>query len=180
MTGEVLGLPGEILGERYQVLRQLGKKAGRQTLLARDQETQQLVVVKLLTFGNEFSWEDLRLFERETETLKTLKHPAIPCYLDSFEWDTPDSKGFALVQNYIQAQSLEEYLSAGRVFSENEVKQLANALLEILTYLHSQSHPLFIEISSPVIFCLSERSIYRKINSLRLRLLIQMRPPSYT
>lgn len=110
----------------------MGKQAGRQTLLARDKDTQALVVVKLLTFSNDFEWDDLKLFEREAETLKSLSHPAIPRYLDYFELNTPAGKGFALVQSYIEAKSLEEYLSAGRTFSEAELNWLAHELSDWL------------------------------------------------
>ncbi len=149
---------GEILCDRYQIERQLGKQAGRQTLLARDKNTQALVVIKLLTFSNDFEWDDLKLFERETETLKTLSHPAIPRYLDAFELNTPAGKGFALVQSYIEAKSLQEYLSAGRTFTAAEVKQLAKALLEILTYLHSQNPPVIHRDIKPSNILLANRS----------------------
>ncbi|MCU0565418.1 MAG: hypothetical protein MUF49_02335 [Oculatellaceae cyanobacterium Prado106] len=62
----------------YQIQRQLGKKAGRRTLLAFDPETQQSVVIKLLLFSPGFEWDDLKLFEREAETLRSLSHPSIP------------------------------------------------------------------------------------------------------
>ncbi len=42
-----------ILRDRYQLDRQLGKNAGRQTWLARDLEQDEPVVVKLLTFGGD-------------------------------------------------------------------------------------------------------------------------------
>ncbi|RUT01373.1 hypothetical protein DSM106972_069240 [Dulcicalothrix desertica PCC 7102] len=71
-------MKGEILGERYQVEQLLGKKAGRRTLLALDLQSNQPVVIKLLNFSNDFEWDDLKLFEREAETLKSLNHPAIP------------------------------------------------------------------------------------------------------
>jgi eukaryotic-like serine/threonine-protein kinase len=151
-------MAGEILGDRYLIERQLGKQAGRQTLLARDKDTQALVVIKLLTFSNDFEWDDLKLFEREAETLKSLSHPAIPRYLDYFELDTPAGKGFALVQSYIEAKSLEEYLSAGRTFSETDIKQLAKALLEILTYLHSQKPPVIHRDIKPHNILLANRS----------------------
>lgn len=67
------------------------------------------MVIKLVLFGPDFDWADLKLFEREAETLKSLEHLAIPKYLDSVEVDTPLGKGFALVQTYIEAQSLEAW-----------------------------------------------------------------------
>lgn len=56
MSGQNIGdLSGEILVNRYKCDRRLGKQAGRQTLLARDLETQQQVVVKLLSFSSDFN-----------------------------------------------------------------------------------------------------------------------------
>jgi serine/threonine protein kinase len=159
MSGQNIGdLSKEILADRYQCDRRLGKQAGRQTLLARDLKTQQQVVVKLLSFSSDFNWEDLKLFEREVETLKSLSHPAIPRYLDSFEIDTPNRKGFALVQTYIEAKSLQEYLSDGRTFSESEVKQLATALLDILAYLHQRQPPVIHRDIKPSNILLKNRS----------------------
>ncbi|MEG4405308.1 serine/threonine-protein kinase [Microcoleus sp. MON2_D5] len=159
MSGQNIGdLSKEILADRYQCDRRLGKQAGRQTLLARDLKTQQQVVVKLLSFSSDFNWEDLKLFEREVETLKSLSHVAIPRYLDSFEIDTPNRKGFALVQSYIEAKSLQEYLSDGRTFSESEVKQLATALLDILGYLHQRQPPVIHRDIKPSNILLKNRS----------------------
>ena len=136
-------MTGKRLAERYEVQRQLGKQTGRQTLLARDLQTQELVVIKQLFLGGDFEWQDLKLFEREAETLKSLSYPAIPRYLDYLEIDEPDSKGFALVQTYVDGKTLEEHLRSGRTFSESDVKELAKSLLEILIYLHEQE-PLVI------------------------------------
>jgi eukaryotic-like serine/threonine-protein kinase len=142
MTGrELVEAHPQVLHGRYEIQQRLGKKAGRQTLLARDIKTQQLVIIKLLTFGNSL-WEDFKLFEREIETLKSLSHPAIPSYLDSFEIEMRSSKGFAMVQSYIPAKSLEEEIAEGRTFSEAEIKQLAKSLLEILIYLHGFHPPV--------------------------------------
>ena len=132
----------KILHDRYDIQRQLRKYAGRQTLLARDLTTQELVIIKLLTFGSDFEWQDLKLFAREAEILQELSHPAIPRYLDYFELNLPELKGFALVQTYIPARSLSEHLQAGRTFSEVEVQQIAKALLEVLIYLHERLPPV--------------------------------------
>jgi serine/threonine protein kinase len=61
-------------------------------LLARDLQTEELVAIKILSFGADFQWDDLKLFEREAETLQSLSHPAIPRYLDHFEFQTPKTK----------------------------------------------------------------------------------------
>jgi serine/threonine protein kinase len=151
-------MTGKILAERYEVQRQLGKQTGRQTLLARDLQTQKLVVLKQLFLGSDFEWQDLKLFEREAETLKTLSHPAIPRYLDYLEIDEPDSKGFALVQTYVEGKTLEKHLTAGRTFSESEVKELAKSLLAILMYLHEQNQPVIHRDIKPSNILLHSRS----------------------
>lgn len=150
--------PTELFCERYQIQRQLGKKAGRRTLLARDIQTQEFVVLKLLTFGSDFEWETLKLFEREAKTLRNLSHSAIPRYLDYFELDLPEHKGFALVQSYIDAPSVEEALKAGRIFNEAELQQLATALLDVLIYLHGQQPPVIHRDLKPSNILLTNRS----------------------
>lgn len=160
MIGEILG---DVRGQdathlRYEVQQLLGKKAGRRTLIARDLNTQELVIIKLLSFGNDFEWDDLKLFEREAETLKSLSHPLIPRYLDYFEVNSPIIKGFALVQTYIPAKTLEQYFQTGRTFTEAEVKQIAKALLEILIYLHGLYPPVIHRDIKPSNILLGERS----------------------
>ncbi len=148
----------EILAERYQIQEQLGKKAGRRTLLARDTFTQEMVIVKLLSFGSDFEWNDLKLFEREAQILKTLSHSSIPRYLDYFEVNNlPHTKGFALVQTYIPASTLEQ-IHLGRTFSETEIKQIATSILEILIYLHGLNPPVIHRDIKPSNILLGDRS----------------------
>ncbi|MBD2302407.1 serine/threonine-protein kinase [Nostoc sp. FACHB-190] len=148
----------QILGGRYEIQQQLGKKAGRRTFVARDLTTQELVIIKLLSFNSDFEWDDLKLFEREAETLKSLSHPAIPRYLDYFEVNSPTIKGFALVQTYIPSQTLEQCLQSGRSFTEVEVKQIATAVLEILIYLHGLNPPVIHRDLKPSNILLGDRS----------------------
>lgn len=128
--------PQEIIHQRYQLERQLGSNAGRETWLAQDlQADGEMVVVKLLTIGGNVQWEDLKLFEREAKILQQLNHEHIPKYRDYFSIDDR-YLWFGLVQEYIQGQSLRDYLTQGYRFSAAQVKQMAIAILEILIYLH--------------------------------------------
>jgi serine/threonine protein kinase len=148
----------QVLKKRYAIQKQLGQNAGRRTLLARDLKTQELVAIKLLTFCVDFQWDDLKLFEREAQTLQSLSHPAIPRYLDSFKFQTSKTKGFALVQSYISAKSLAQWVQSGRTFNQAEIKQLAQALLEILMYLHAQNPPVIHRDIKPSNILLTNRS----------------------
>ena len=132
----------EIIGDRYQIKSQLSHKAGRKTLLALDLATNQQVTIEILQFDNLFEWDDLKLFEREAKTLKNINHSATPKYLDYFEIDNEEIRGFALVQTYIDAPSLEIAIRQGRKFTEAELIELAQKLLAILKYLHSFNPPV--------------------------------------
>ncbi|MEM1169722.1 MAG: hypothetical protein AAGJ08_11755 [Cyanobacteria bacterium P01_H01_bin.35] len=59
----------------------------------------------------------MKLFEQETEVLKFIEHPAIPQYLDYFDVEIDLRKGFALVQTYIEAKSLFDWIQSARSFS---------------------------------------------------------------
>jgi len=148
----------QVLYERYQIQSLLGRKTGRRTFLARDLQTQSTVVIKLLLFGPDFTWDDLKLFQREAEILSQLDHAALPQYLDSFEVDTELGKGFALVQSYIEARSLQDWIQSGRHFNETELKVIAESLLGILDYLHRQQPPVIHRDIKPSNILLGDRS----------------------
>lgn len=154
-------LIGHALHNRYHVQRLLSRQVGRRTFLATDLETQSPVVVKVLLFGPDFTWDDLKLFEREAETLKSIDHPAIPRYLDSFDLSTDLGQGFALVQSYIDAVSLEVAAQAGRRFSEAELVDIAKQLLTILVYLHEHAPAVIHRDIKPSNVLLSNRSGHR-------------------
>jgi serine/threonine protein kinase len=137
----------QVLGKRYQLRRQLGNNAGRQTWLATDIKTSPAkpVIVKLLAFSPQMQWEEFKLFEREAQVLKNLNHPRIPKYRDYFSLDRDMGKGlcwFALVQDYIPGKSLQQLLDQGQHFTEEQVRSLATQVLEILTYLHGLNPPV--------------------------------------
>jgi serine/threonine protein kinase len=121
--------PWSANGNRYQIREQLSQKAGRRTFLALDLQSQDLVIIKILRFDVDFQWDDLKLFEREAATLKHLDRPEIPKYLDYFNVDEVGTRGFALVQTYINAPSLETVIKQGQKFSEAEAIELAERLL---------------------------------------------------
>ncbi|NJL41889.1 MAG: serine/threonine protein kinase [Leptolyngbyaceae cyanobacterium SM1_4_3] len=148
----------QVLHNRYCIQSLLSRKAGRKTFLARDFQTGRLVILKLLLFSPDFTWDDLKLFEREAEVLRTLDHSAIPKYLDFFEPNIELGKGFALVQNYINAQSLQMWIQSGRSFSEAELKWIAERLLDILHYLHSRQPPVIHRDIKPSNILLGDRS----------------------
>ncbi len=137
----------QILQGRYQLQRQLGRNAGRQTWLAADINTSPVesVIVKLLAFSPQMQWEDFKLFEREAQVLKNLNHPRIPRYRDYFALDKQIGNGlcwFALIQDYIPGSSLQQLIEEGERFSEAQVRQIATEVLNILIDLHELNPPV--------------------------------------
>jgi len=162
MERQIMQITAQLLNDRYELQDALGKGlGGNRTYRALDRHTGQTVVIKLLQFGPGFEWEQLKLFEREAQILQTLDHPNIPRYLDSFDINHQDYKGFALVQTYIEALSLEEQLTHGRAFSIEEVKQVAEQLLTILTCLHQHSPPIIHRDLKPSNILLGDRTAHR-------------------
>lgn len=129
--------PEQILHERYQLKQRLGKNAGRQTWLAEDigVSPPESVIVKLLAFGGEVQWDDLKLFEREAQVLKQLNHPRIPKYRDYFHIDD-QLLWFGLVHEYIPGSSLKELLTQGKRFTQKQIRKIAADVLKILKFLH--------------------------------------------
>lgn len=131
---------GETLYDRYQLKEKLGHGAGRQTWLVSDlSANSEPVILKLLAFGEQSQWDDLKLFERESQILRQLDHPRIPKCRDSFSIDDR-ILWFGLVQDYIPGTSLKQLIQDGKRFSETEVRKIAIEVLTILHDLHSL-HP---------------------------------------
>lgn len=136
-------MPGQIIGDRYRIKQQLGKKLGRWTMLAEDLQTETQVILKLLFMDEDTTSDELKLFKREIETLQTLSHPATPKYLEYFEIDLPrDGKALALIQSHIDGTPLQALLDQGQPLSLAAAKRVARSVLEILCYLHDLNPPI--------------------------------------
>ena len=133
----------QVINDRYQLIEKLGRNAGRQTWLAIDLNSaeKEKVVVKLLAFGGDVQWEDLKLFEREAQILKQLNHSRIPKYKDYFSIDDR-TLWFGLVQQYIPGSSFKQLLDRGKRFTEADIEHIAREILLILLYLHGLNPPL--------------------------------------
>lgn len=155
--------PEQVLQNRYQLKQKLGDNAARQTWLAIDLEISDVethVVIKLLCFGGQIQWENLKLFEREAQVLKQLNHPQIPKYRDYFCIDDR-FLWFGLVENYIPGSSFKDLLNQGKKFTEQQVRKIAVNLLNILVYLHELNPPvLHRDIKPSNLICGESEQIY--------------------
>jgi serine/threonine protein kinase len=134
---------GQILGDRYEVDYQLGKKSGRWTLKAHHLDTQAEVILKVLFLDDHLDATDLRLFKREIDTLKLLSHPDTPRYVDYFEMAMPqDGSALVLVQTFVEGKSLAVYLAEDRCLSQGEAIAIATRVLAVLRELHTGTPPI--------------------------------------
>jgi serine/threonine protein kinase len=135
--GLAMNSPPDFPSRPYRVLRELGhnQAAGRVTYLANQIDTPSLVVIKeirLARGGN--PWIDAKRISREIQILKSLQHPNIPRYIDSFEF----RNSFYLVQEYKDAANLTERYS----FRPEDIKAVAVLLLNTLAYLQGHIPPV--------------------------------------
>lgn len=137
-----LHIPGETIGDRYQVITTLGEGGMGTTYAAVDLINSQQVALKVVSLRQASDWKVLELFEREAKVLASLNHDFIPQYLDYFELETEDDKRFYLVQELVTGKSLATLVVKGWHATEKEVKNIALQLLDILIYLHSLTPPV--------------------------------------
>ena len=130
---------GKLLDHRYQVIRVLAMGGFGQTYIAQDTRRpgNPLCVVKHLKPGTDPRVFDTakRLFNSEAETLEKLgNHDQIPRLLAYFD----ENQEFYLVQEYIEGHTLAEELISSKRWSESQVIQLLQEVLEILEFVHRQ------------------------------------------
>jgi serine/threonine protein kinase len=87
-------------------------------------------------------WKMLELFEREARVLSQLDHPAIPRYLDYFQIDRDRDRDFYIVQQLVEGKSLAQAIADGWHGSEEDIKQIAEQVLDVLIYLHELKPPV--------------------------------------
>jgi serine/threonine protein kinase, bacterial len=138
--------PGEILGDRYQILRNIGRSDLGQTYLVNDlqQNGKQFVIKEFIPQIK--SLEQLQqaqiLFEKEATPYHQLDHPQIPSLPETFLITNQDQGNLFLVQNYIEGYSYLQLLkirqSRGKSLNEREVTHLLVNILPVLDYIHHE------------------------------------------
>ncbi|MFB2768337.1 serine/threonine protein kinase [Pelatocladus sp. BLCC-F211] len=139
---EILHQAGEIINQRYRILRKLGQGGVGITYAAVDLQSGEQVALKVLSLRHMSDWKKMELFEREAKILSQLNHPAIPRYLDYFQADTNSDHSFYIAQQLAPGTSLAMLVENGWRPHEGEVRQIAAQILEILIYLHSLTPPV--------------------------------------
>jgi len=140
---EELHQPGDIIAERYRIIDTLGQGGNGITYKAEDLKSSEQVALKALSLHHMSDWKQMELFDREAQTLASLNHPGIPKYLDYFQVDTPEDRGFYIVQQLVVGKSFAELVKNGWRSNEAEVQKIARQVLNILIYLQKLTPPVF-------------------------------------
>jgi serine/threonine protein kinase, bacterial len=131
---------GKLLDYRYKVIRVLATGGFGETYIAEDTKRpgNPICVVKHLkpvSRDSKIFDTAKRLFQSEAETLERLgNHDQIPRLLAYFD----DSLEFYLVQEFIEGHTLSEELVSGETWTEAQVIQLLDEILNILEFVHQQ------------------------------------------
>jgi outer membrane protein assembly factor BamB/tRNA A-37 threonylcarbamoyl transferase component Bud32 len=140
-SGENTLQPGSVLQGRYRITGVIGVGGMGSVYQARDMRfpnvTRYVAVKEMLNLSTDQSLREmtLRNFERESDMLASLSHPAVPEIYDYF----PSKTRAYLVMEYINGRDLEAVINAATDFIPVEtVLKWALDLCDVLGYLHQQ------------------------------------------
>jgi tRNA A-37 threonylcarbamoyl transferase component Bud32 len=144
---------------KYQIVRQLGGGGFGLTYLAEDSALQRQVVIKTpnRVFQQDQEYQKfINRFQREGQVLAKISHPSVVRVLEYFE-----EQGMpCLVMDYVQGETLNEYIRRQGPLTQNEAlqcfRQLAAALQQIhqADLIHCDIHPgniILRQVSEPVL-----------------------------
>jgi protein kinase-like protein len=134
------------------------------TYRARRARSGEAVLVKELRIERLKSWKALSLFEREAETLRSVRHANIPAYYDFFAYGNGGAKPasdfsslegdggsltLVLVQEFIAGESLQQAIDKGFRWTSEQVEAFLRQMLGVLAYLHELTPPVVHRDISP-------------------------------
>ncbi len=137
--------PGQILGDRYVIIRQIGQGGFGTTYLAQDiNRFRENCVLKEFSPQVQTPYvvkKAEELFQREASVLYKLQHPQIPRFRELLRINLQSKESLFLVQDYVDGETYNSLLNnrkqRGLKFTEAEIRQLLQQLLPVLEYIHS-------------------------------------------
>jgi len=130
-----------LVDQRYRLDRKCGAGTYAITWSATRLATGERVCIKEMSLRPDHPRKVLQLMRREVAVLQQLDHPGIPKYIEHVEDKLGKVSVLWLVTDYIDGVNLRE-ASESRRFTEGEVLELLDELLQIVTYLHDRSPPV--------------------------------------
>ena len=138
-NAQTLNTP-EALRFKYKYLRLLGEGSNGKTYLAQDLDSSQHVAIKAFKPKSNEVFKNLELFKREAMTLSSITVKGVPKFYQSvFSNDLTEDN--YIIQEYIDAPSLQSYLDDHVKFSEADTLILMDKIAHILLDLHTRYTP---------------------------------------
>jgi len=124
----------EIWFHKYRIIKLLGSGGTAKVYLAEHILLNSFRAIKCISNNNPL----YELQRKEAQLLKNLKHSCIPIIYDIEE----DEYGSYIVEQYIEGDTLREYIEIKGVLREDIIINLALQLCDFLHYLHSIEKPI--------------------------------------
>ncbi|MBQ9394166.1 MAG: protein kinase, partial [Proteobacteria bacterium] len=128
------------IANHYRYIKLLGEGSNGKTYLAEALGNGAQVAVKALKLNQSASFKSFELFKREAETLSSIRVRGVPQFYESILSDDIGGECY-IIQEYVDAPSIQSYLDAGRIFSERETLWIMRKIADILYSLHTQYSP---------------------------------------
>lgn len=122
---------GDILGEKYKIIRPIGAGAMAKVILAKNIESGLLVALKLVPVGEKENKNLKYRFQQEVRLHSTLKHSNIAQLYDNFQHDGRQ----VLAVEYFEGESLARRLERGPLSLRRSL-EVSFQIGRALTYLH--------------------------------------------
>ena len=137
--------PGQTLGDRYVIIRQIGQGGFGRTYLAEDiNRFREACVLKEFFPQVQTPYivqKAEELFQREASVLYKLQHPQIPRFRELLRINFQSKESLFLVQDYVNGETYNSLLNnrqqRGLKFTETEIRQLLQQILPVLAYIHA-------------------------------------------
>ncbi len=129
------------LDGRYRLEHMLGRGATGATYRATRLVDDVVLAIKEIPLHRADSLKALELFDREARVLRSLRHPKIPAFIDSFTVGLGKQMMLCIAQEFIDGESLEKEIARQRP-TERDVLNVLGEVLPILSYLESLRPPL--------------------------------------
>lgn len=121
-----------VMSGKYELLRILGKGITSTVYLARHIPLERECAIKIYPKKQSITLPILS----EAQFLRSFSHPGIPKIYDIEE----DENYYYLIEEYVQGESLEQYLSHQQSVSQNIFFTFCEQICDIFDYLHNQSN----------------------------------------